>query len=410
LAKIGPGKFFGELALLTDEPRSATIRADLGDLLCLKMTRSAFQDLFSSEKTSAVVNRNSNLRERRAWEVFSNLPLFSAMTEAEVRNLVQEMNVVEYLSGTCIIQQGREGSSFYIILEGLCKVTIEDEGQTAVNELGEDDYFGEVSLLSTQQLRSASVFSITPVVCFTLDRDLFLRCHSPFLLKELHRQPYFNALDSFGTFSRRASAGLINSAHAFAGEGALRRLRGSVKMRCGRILRSLVQSLSISMITAIYRNLCYQPKSLIQCGPLVATAFLSCGDRETFHRRVRVVLDKVSKKKNRGFAELSLIRALWEQSSTAMANHCLGWPDAAMLELSRYIKIDFYDAGTIIQKAGGRATTARMVVRGTVTLIAANEDVLDVLQPGASMQCKRGDHPRPSNGTLEVPLSRRRSA
>ncbi|KAJ1460645.1 cyclic nucleotide-binding-like protein, partial [Pelagophyceae sp. CCMP2097] len=181
LAKIGPGKFFGELALLTDEPRSATIRADgaHGDagLVCLKMTRASFQDLFSSEKTSAVVRRNTNLRERRAWEVFSNLPLFASMTEAEVRDLVQEMNVVEYQPGTPVVQQGREGSSFYIILEGLLKVTVDDaatpSGQSAVNELGEDDYFGEVALLSTQQLRTASVVTVTPVVCFTLDRDLF---------------------------------------------------------------------------------------------------------------------------------------------------------------------------------------------------------------------------------------------
>ncbi|HET9250443.1 MAG TPA: cyclic nucleotide-binding domain-containing protein, partial [Actinomycetota bacterium] len=49
----GPGEFFGELALLTDHPRNARVRAKT-PVKCLAISRSDFQKLLEEEPEIAV--------------------------------------------------------------------------------------------------------------------------------------------------------------------------------------------------------------------------------------------------------------------------------------------------------------------------------------------------------------------
>jgi CRP/FNR family transcriptional regulator, cyclic AMP receptor protein len=51
--KLTPGDFFGELALLDDAPRSATVEAD-GEMLVMWVSRPAFQKLLKQEPKVAV--------------------------------------------------------------------------------------------------------------------------------------------------------------------------------------------------------------------------------------------------------------------------------------------------------------------------------------------------------------------
>jgi voltage-gated potassium channel len=51
--EYGPGEFFGELALLTDHPRNARVRAKTG-VKCLAISRSDFQKLLEEEPEIAV--------------------------------------------------------------------------------------------------------------------------------------------------------------------------------------------------------------------------------------------------------------------------------------------------------------------------------------------------------------------
>jgi CRP-like cAMP-binding protein len=48
LARLGPGDFFGEMALLDGGPRSATVVAD-GDVVALRLSRSAFRKMVARE-------------------------------------------------------------------------------------------------------------------------------------------------------------------------------------------------------------------------------------------------------------------------------------------------------------------------------------------------------------------------
>ncbi|HEX5938099.1 MAG TPA: cyclic nucleotide-binding domain-containing protein [Actinomycetota bacterium] len=51
--EYGPGEFFGELALLTDHPRNARVRAKTA-VKCLAISRSDFQKLLEEEPEIAV--------------------------------------------------------------------------------------------------------------------------------------------------------------------------------------------------------------------------------------------------------------------------------------------------------------------------------------------------------------------
>jgi CRP-like cAMP-binding protein len=51
--ELGPGEFFGELALLTDQPRNARIRAK-SPVRCLAISRMDFQKLLAEEPEIAV--------------------------------------------------------------------------------------------------------------------------------------------------------------------------------------------------------------------------------------------------------------------------------------------------------------------------------------------------------------------
>jgi CRP-like cAMP-binding protein len=48
IARLGPGEFFGEIALLDGGPRSATVVAE-GDVRAIRLMRGAFHKLLRSE-------------------------------------------------------------------------------------------------------------------------------------------------------------------------------------------------------------------------------------------------------------------------------------------------------------------------------------------------------------------------
>ena len=52
LARLRPGDYFGEMAVLTGEPRSASVVA-LGDVTLVTMDREAFAELFAREPNAA---------------------------------------------------------------------------------------------------------------------------------------------------------------------------------------------------------------------------------------------------------------------------------------------------------------------------------------------------------------------
>lgn len=160
---LGPGTYFGERALLTGEPRAATITAQSKKVLLMALDREAFQSLLGP--LSELLNHNMNFR------VLTSVKLFEKLSGNEKMKLSQSFNLETFKKGATVIKQGDKGSKFYILKSGLASVQAD---KVEVTQLAPGTYFGEMALLG-DDVRKASVLALEDCECFVLDRDTFVR-------------------------------------------------------------------------------------------------------------------------------------------------------------------------------------------------------------------------------------------
>ena len=144
LAKLGNNAHFGEIALLTAEPRSATVTVISDTAKCLRMTKAKFDELLSTTNKLQAENRRLIGRD-----VLDAVPLFRTLTAVNKKKLLDAMIPMTYLPSSYICRQGTTGNSFFILTEGHCKVTVncEDKSEKEVGKLRAGDFFGAFHLL-----------------------------------------------------------------------------------------------------------------------------------------------------------------------------------------------------------------------------------------------------------------------
>lgn len=166
-----PGEAFGELALLYNAPRAATIIAKTDSILW-----SLDRDTFNHIVKDAAVKR------REKYEAFlSKIDLLADMDPYERSQLADAFLTSKFNQGDYIIKEGEEGNGFYIIEEGEAIATkIIHKGHAAeqVKHYKPGDYFGELALLKNQP-RAANVVASQPLKCVSLDRHSFKRLLGP---------------------------------------------------------------------------------------------------------------------------------------------------------------------------------------------------------------------------------------
>jgi tetratricopeptide (TPR) repeat protein len=101
-------------------------------------------------------------------------PLFAAFTREEFGAIVDKLEPMQFMSGERMIAEGDEGNAMYLISRGSGRVVKEIDGREVVlDELGEGEFFGEMSLLVGGP-RSASVFATADTEVLQLkSSDLF---------------------------------------------------------------------------------------------------------------------------------------------------------------------------------------------------------------------------------------------
>ena len=93
-------------------------------------------------------------------------PIFSGLTERQLRSLAKTTKVVAYPANARIVKQGEPGIGLYILLSGQAEVR---QGNRALARLGAGQFFGEMTLLD-EQPRSADVVALQPSECAVLSR------------------------------------------------------------------------------------------------------------------------------------------------------------------------------------------------------------------------------------------------
>lgn len=89
--------------------------------------------------------RKEILRSLRRVKAFHSLSI------VQLQRLVDLMSEGTFMDGEVIVKQGDEGKQFYIVVEGTCRVSkVEDGEEIEIGEIKENDYFGEIALLSSE--------------------------------------------------------------------------------------------------------------------------------------------------------------------------------------------------------------------------------------------------------------------
>ena len=175
LCNYGPGDAFGELALLYNCPRAASIVCSSDECILWDLDRETFNHIV---KTSA-----QNKREK--YEKFlKKVDILSTIDSYELGKICDSLKSGVYQKGDYIIKEGEMGDVFYIMEEGKCNATKTLEPgkpEEVINELKEGDYFGERALLSGEP-RYANIIVISDTAkVISLDRNSFNRLLGPIM-------------------------------------------------------------------------------------------------------------------------------------------------------------------------------------------------------------------------------------
>ena len=95
--------------------------------------------------------------------------LFSSCTASELRKIRSSLDEVEVPAGKLVVEEGRIGLEFFLIVTGTASVT---RSGKKVATLGPGDHFGELALLDRRP-RSASVVSETDMDVLVLSQRQF---------------------------------------------------------------------------------------------------------------------------------------------------------------------------------------------------------------------------------------------
>ncbi|GAB9465159.1 hypothetical protein Gpo141_00002576 [Globisporangium polare] len=168
------GHYFGELALIYDDPRTATVRA-IGDVELLYLTQEDFQRI-------GQVHLSLMLQQ---------VPLLARLSAHDQDIVLSRLKPANFNDGEYIVCQGEEGTRFYMITRGEAVVSeratttiTKADGSTTTKDyekeltrLYEGHVFGEMSLIYSEP-RTASVRAIGPVKCLYLTKEDFDKCQT----------------------------------------------------------------------------------------------------------------------------------------------------------------------------------------------------------------------------------------
>lgn len=164
---------FGELALMYNMPRAATVQAETDGSL-FAMDRLTFRK---------IVLKNA-YKKRQIYEaLIDSVPMLKTLENYERMNLADALVPKTFKDGESIINQGDEADGMYFIEDGEVNIMVvdkdgEDKEEKLINSVAKGGYFGELALL-TKNPRAATVKAVGDVKVAFLDVLAFERLLGP---------------------------------------------------------------------------------------------------------------------------------------------------------------------------------------------------------------------------------------
>lgn len=164
---------FGELALMYNTPRAATIQATTPGIVWA-MTRETFR---------SIVLKSAFKKRQMYEELLNQVGILQNLSAYERMSIADALHTQVFEPGTKIISQGEEGNEMYFVEDGEIRITVKQTGsdeEAEVNLIKKGGFFGELALL-TKHPRVASAYAVTRAKLAVLDVGSFERLLGPCL-------------------------------------------------------------------------------------------------------------------------------------------------------------------------------------------------------------------------------------
>jgi len=158
------GETVGELALIHNAPRAATVTAT-EDSKVFAVHRAAFRFAMRNQK------RKGRTLLAKALQ---KIPEFRFLSERSIRSMIDAFEEETFEEGKDIIKQGENGENFYLIVTGLCRWEVKHRnGKIVEGRLGRNDHFGAMAIIKSEKC-AATITAITRVKTFVLKKKDFI--------------------------------------------------------------------------------------------------------------------------------------------------------------------------------------------------------------------------------------------
>jgi CRP-like cAMP-binding protein len=152
--EIGPGESFGEMAILTGKPHARSVQAS--DHAILWVLSAGDFEALTEQYPQIRLALSQGIRERllpedqtRAVERLVEMPLFSGLSEDVLWAVTERLLLLHVPAGEMIFAEGQRGDAVYVIDSGQVEIFADEpHGRTIMARLGEEDFFGEMALLT----------------------------------------------------------------------------------------------------------------------------------------------------------------------------------------------------------------------------------------------------------------------
>ena len=171
--KYQPGDSFGELALLYNAPRAASIKAVSDEVITWVLDRETFNNIV----------KDAAQKKREKYENFlKKVEILSTIDPYELMQISDAIKSATYQKDDYIIREGEMGDIFYILEEGQCiatKTLEPGKADTVIKEYGMGDYFGERALIKGEPRFANIIVKSETAKVISLDRTSFKRLLGP---------------------------------------------------------------------------------------------------------------------------------------------------------------------------------------------------------------------------------------
>jgi CRP-like cAMP-binding protein len=165
LARLGENAVFGEMALLSAQPRAASV-ATVTEVDLLEVGRQSLASL-ADELGPVAEALHGFTRERLLGNLMATSALFKPFNRQQQRDLLRRFTSHDVAVGTVVIHEGEAGRGLFVVLSGELEVSRQSALDTVpLGGLKTGDVFGEVSILRNTPTTATVVAQRSSTVLF----------------------------------------------------------------------------------------------------------------------------------------------------------------------------------------------------------------------------------------------------